>query len=78
MAKRQKKRNKRYSGEDARTTGVAGQNKPVIHKFEAKQRNPVSQWLFEHKRGVKYSLIATSIIAFITLIVIGVVQSVSN
>lgn len=78
MAKKQKKRNKRYSGEDARTTGVAGQNKPVLHRFEAKQRTVVGQWLFEHKRGVKYSLIATGIVAFIALVVTGIIQIISN
>lgn len=78
MAKKQKKRNKRYSGEDARTTGVAGQNKPVVHRFEAKQRTAVGQWLFEHRRGVKYSLIATGVVAFIALIVTGIIQIISN
>lgn len=78
MAKKQKKRTKRYSGEDARATGVAGQNKPVVHRFEAVQRTPVSQWVYDHKRGLKIGLIASGIVAFIALIVIGLVQTFSN
>lgn len=78
MSKKQKKRTKRYSGEDAKTTGVAGQNKPVVHHFEAKQRTVIGQWIFDHRRGIKYSLIAAAIVAFIALIVIGITQSLSR
>lgn len=78
MSKKQKKRTKRYSGDDARTSGVAGQNKPVVHRYEAKQRTAPGQWLYEHKRGIKYSLIATGVIAFIGLLIVGIVQSVAR
>ncbi len=75
MAKKHKKRNKRYSGEDAKLTGVAGLEKPVVHRFEAKQRNPVSQWLFERKKIIRLSTITVGIITFIVIVIIGLVQS---
>lgn len=75
MAKKHKKRTKRYTGEDAKITGVAGQDKPVLHKYEAKVRSPLNQWIFEHQRMLKYIAIALGIILFIVIIITGLVQS---
>ena len=75
MSRKQKKRNKRYRGEDARPTGVPGQNKPVIRRFEAIQRSALSQWLYDHRRMVKYGSIALGIVAFLVLMIIGFTQS---
>ena len=74
MSKKQKKRTKRYSGEDAKTTGVSGQNKPVLHRYEAVQRNPLSQWLNDHRRTIRYSAIAVGVVAFVALSITGIVQ----
>lgn len=45
--KQKKKRNKAYHGADAAL------NRPVVTKISAVNRNPVSQWWFEHKRLAK-------------------------
>ena len=74
MTKKHKKRTKRYSGEDAKTTGVAGQNKPVIHRIEAVQRHPLHQWLYERKRLIKTLSIVVGIGLFLSLIIYGLVQ----
>jgi len=78
MSKKQKKRTKRYTGEDAKATGVAGQNKPVVHHYEATQRTAVGQWVYEHKRSIKYSLVASGTVIFLTLLIMGVVQSLTR
>lgn len=75
MAKKRKKRNKRYTGEDAKLTGVAGQNKPVIHRYDAVQRNSVNQWVYDRRKLLKTALIALGIILFVVLIVFGLIQS---
>lgn len=75
MARKNKKRNKQYSGEDAKTTGVAGQNKPVVHRYEAKQRSQLGLWFYERKKLLKTSLIVVGVVTFVVIIIIGLVQS---
>lgn len=78
MTKRRKKRNKRYSGEDAKTTGVAGQNKPVIHRHDAVLRSPAGQWTHDRRKLLKTAAITLGIILFIILIVFGLIQTLSR
>ncbi len=78
MSKQHKKRNKRYSGEDAKTTGVAGQNKPVIHHIEAKIRHPAIQWLYERKKLLRNIAIGVGIGGFMVLVIYGLVQTFSR
>lgn len=59
MAKQKKKRNKRYTGEDAAMTC------PSITRVQAVDRGRVGQWWFEKKRTVKISAIATAVVSFI-------------
>lgn len=53
MAKKSKKRTKRYHGEDARTISPSSQ--PVVHRYEAVERTALQQWWHEKKRIVKVS-----------------------
>ena len=51
--KKSKKRTKRYSGEDAKSPAAVSQ--PVIHRYEAVERNKLQEWWHEKKRVVKVS-----------------------
>ena len=53
MAKKSKKRTKRYQGEDAKLPPSASQ--PVVHRYEAVERSPLQEWWHEKKRVVKFS-----------------------
>lgn len=63
MANRKnKKRNKRYTGEDAKPLQPASEA-PVIHRYEAVDRGAARQWWFEKKRTVKIVAGATGVVA---------------
>lgn len=47
MAKQKKKRNKVYTGADAKVT------RPSVTRMSAANRNKIQQWWFEKKRLVK-------------------------
>lgn len=47
MSKKNKKRTKRYQGEDA---SVPASTAPVVHHYEAVDRGAVGQWWYEKKR----------------------------
>jgi hypothetical protein len=51
--KKSKKRTKRYQGEDAKSPAASSQ--PVVHRYEAVERNKLQQWWHEKKRVVKVS-----------------------
>ncbi len=51
MSKQKKKRSKKYTGRDAKVTGYQ------VRKVSAVNRNAFSQWLFDHKRLVKWTAI---------------------
>ena len=52
MSKKQKKRTKRYQGEDAKQT-TAASSAPVVHRYEAVERSRFSEWLQPRKRALK-------------------------
>jgi hypothetical protein len=68
MAKQKKKRNKAYTGADAAVT------RPVITRISAVNRNPVSQWWFDHKRIAKPILIASGVVLVIIILVLEIVR----
>ncbi len=78
MAKQRKKRTKRYTGEDARSSGVAGQSKPVIHRSEAVLRNPLNQWVHERRRLLRVVAVVVAIICFVALVTYGLVLTVNR
>jgi len=65
MAKRNKKRTKRYSGEDAKQLQPAAESQPTIHRYEAVDRGRIGQWWFEKKRTVKIVAGTTAVVVFI-------------
>ena len=66
--KQRKKRNKSYTGADAALS------RPVITKISAANRNPVSQWWFDHKRIAKPVIIAALVVAGIVILIIELVR----
>jgi hypothetical protein len=62
MSKKQKKRNKPYTGADAAT-------KPTVHRYQAVLRSPLNQWWHDHKTAVKRTgMIGGGAVVFIYLI----------
>lgn len=56
MAKQKKKRNKKYTGADAKST------QPNVIKVNAVRRSPAGQWWHEKKKIVKTATIAAAVI----------------
>jgi maltodextrin utilization protein YvdJ len=71
MSKNKKKRNKKYTGIDARNND----NSVTIHQVSAVNRSPAHQWLFEHKKIIRVVIIAVLVIA---LIVAGIISLFSH
>ncbi|HKX72932.1 MAG TPA: hypothetical protein VJM32_02885 [Candidatus Saccharimonadales bacterium] len=46
MSKKNKKRNKPYTGADA------APSQPVVHKYIAVQRSPLGEWWHTRKKGI--------------------------
>jgi hypothetical protein len=70
--KQKKKRNKVYTGIDAAIT------RPIVTKISAVNRNPVSQWWFEHKRIARPIIIAAIVAAVVVILIIEIVRIASN
>lgn len=70
--KQKKKRNKAYTGVDAAVS------RPIVTKISAVNRNPVSQWWFDHKRIARPVIIAVLIALGITVLIIGLVNIFAN
>ncbi len=75
MAKKHKKRTKPYRGENAKTTWVEGQNKPVVHHYEAINRNALHQWLYDKRRLIKPVSIGIGVVLFLSLVIYGIIQT---
>jgi len=70
--KQKKKRNKPYRGVDAAI------DRPVLTRISAVNRNPVSQWWFDHKRIAKPILIAALVIAVIVVLIVQLINISTN
>jgi hypothetical protein len=70
--KHKKKRNKIYTGIDAAVT------RPIVTRISAVNRNPVSQWWFDHKRIARPIIIAASIAAGVVILIIELVRIATN
>lgn len=68
MAKQKKKRNKAYRGQDAKLT------QPQVIRFEAANRNRVSQWWFEKKRVAKPALIASGVVLLLVWLIVELIR----
>lgn len=72
MAKKKKKRNKVYSGQDA-----AAPSEPVVHRYTAVDRGRFGQWWFEKKKIIKYSTVAILVIIFLSWLIIELIRMIS-
>lgn len=70
MAKRKKKRNKVYSGQDAAI------KQPVVHRYEAVERSVFGEWWLAKKRVIKIGGGAVLVIAFIVWMIIEAVTAI--
>ncbi len=68
MGKNKKKRNKKYTGVDAVN------DKPIITRIEAVNRNKISQYWFDHKKVAKPMLIGSGVVAFLVILIFQIVQ----
>ena len=62
MAKQKKKRNKKYTGSEAKVT------QPQIVRVQAVKRSKVGQWWFEKKKFAKPVLIAAGVVLVVVLL----------
>jgi hypothetical protein len=68
MVKQKKKRNKVYTGTDAKV------DRPSITRMSAINRNRVQQWWFDNKRIAKPVLIAAGIILLVVWLIVELVR----
>lgn len=71
MAKQKKKRNKHYTGQDAKT------NTPQVIRVEAVQRSRVGQWWHEKKRFAKPVAIAAAVVFIVVFLITELVRLVT-
>ena len=74
MSRRNKKRTKRYSGEDAKQFNQVASSEPVVHRYTAVERNRVSQWWHDNKRLAKPVGIAAGVILLIAWMIYELVR----
>lgn len=72
MAKQKKKRNKSYTGADAKIT------RPSVTKVKAVKRNRVQQWWLDNKRIAKPVLITVAVVLVVVWLVIELVRIASG
>jgi hypothetical protein len=64
MAKQKKKRNKAYTGQDAKTV------RPSVTRVSAVHRNPIHQWWIDNKRVAKPVLIGVAVAIVVVWLII--------
>lgn len=69
MSRRNKKRTKKYSGEDAKQFNQPVSSEPVVHRYTAVQRTRLGQWWYERKRFAKPVGIAALVVLIVSWIV---------
>lgn len=72
MAKQKKKRNKVYTGQDAKIV------RPSVTRVSAVHRNKLQQWWLDNKRIAKPVLIAAAVAVVIVWLVIELVRIASG
>lgn len=68
MAKQKKKRSKKYTGADAKTS------QPQIVRIQAVKRSKFGQWWFEKKKFRKPVLIASAIVLVLVFLIVELVR----
>ena len=71
-AKQKKKRNKRYTGVDARVTA------PTVMRVSAEELSPFQEWWRTYGRLVKLGLTIVGIVLLLALLVVGIIGIVTG
>lgn len=66
MSKKQKKRTKRYQGENAKQTAS---REPAIHRYEAVQRTKLGEWWHPRKQMFKIGAIVTGAVGLLVWLI---------
>jgi hypothetical protein len=66
MSKSKKKRNKKYSGVDAKSAD----NLVRVHKVNAVVRSPFGQWLHEHKKFLRRAGVVALVVGVVVFLVV--------
>ena len=74
MSRRGKKRNKKYTGEDAKQFNQPISSEPVVHRYTAVERSRLGQWWFEKKRFAK----PVGITVLVILLVVWMIYELIN
>jgi Flp pilus assembly protein TadB len=76
MSKRPKKRNKRYSGEDAKQSKPVATNEPVIHRYEAVSRSRAGEWWQTKKRLYRIIAIVLVVVLVVAWLLVELIRTV--
>ena len=68
MSRKNKKRNKPYTGADATPS------QPVVHRYVAVQRSPLGEWLQAHKRLIKTVAIIAGVVFIVGYLLFELVR----
>ena len=69
MVKRQKKRNKKYSGIDAKSND----NMVRVHRVNAVARSDFKQWIHDHQKLLKYVVIGVLVVAIVIFLIVNAI-----
>ncbi|MCL2174242.1 hypothetical protein FWH58_03070 [Candidatus Saccharibacteria bacterium] len=74
MSKSKKKRNKKYTGQDAKSTD----NLVRIRKVNAVVRSPLKQWLYDHRQFLKRAAIAIVVVGVVIFLIVQAVIAIRS
>jgi negative regulator of sigma E activity len=74
MSKSKKKRNKKYTGVDAKSNDDVVR----VHKVNAVVRSPFKQWLHEHKKLVRRVAIAAVVVALVAFLIVQAIMAIGG
>ncbi|MDR1970259.1 MAG: hypothetical protein LBQ11_02885 [Candidatus Nomurabacteria bacterium] len=74
MGKSKKKRNKKYTGQDARSDT----NLVRVRKVNAVVRSPFKQWLHEHRKFLKRIAIIAVVVGIVVFLIVQAFIAMSN
>ena len=72
MAKQKKKRNKSYTGVDAKVY------RPSVTRVTAENRNRIQQWWFDNKRFAKPILIAAGVVLVVAWLLFELFRAING
>jgi hypothetical protein len=74
MSKSKKKRNKKYTGIEAKSND----NLVRVHKVAAVVRSPFKQWVHEHKKFLKRAAIIAAVVGVVVFLIVQAFIAMSN